>query len=286
MKLPPLDPCLGNLLDRHKPPTESQELELLEAVARDRDAGEPRGPAWQELVLRNLRLATNLAMRYQRRGVDLDDLVMEAVRGLMVAIDKFDLTLGKRFTTYAVWWIRQKLLVAVSQQSSTVRLPINVRTRLGKLAKVKTHYVLEQGRPPKPYEVAKELDWSLELVERLIGLSRRWCLSLSAPVDVPDTEEQDLYHDLPDPQHQAPYEPIIQHETAAAVWELLRRLSPRERKVVRMRFGLDCKEHTLQEVANELGVTRERVRQIQTKALAKLRRAAGTKGILELVAED
>ena len=237
-------------------------------------------------MLRNLRLATNLAMRYQRRGVDLDDLVMEAVRGLIVAADKFDLTIGKRFTTYAVWWIRQKLLVAVSQQSSTVRLPINVRVKLGKLAKVKTHYVQKQGRPPKPHEVAEELDWGQELAERFIEISRRRCLSLSVPADTPNTEEQDLYLDPPDHQNQAPHDLVVQHETAAAVQELLRCLPPRERTVVRMRFGLDCKEHTLQEVAEVLGVTRERVRQLQTKALDKLRRAAGTKCILELVAED
>lgn len=274
MKVPLFDPYLGNLLDRHEPPTESQELALLEAVAGERSAGEPRGPAWQELVLRNLRMATNLAMRYQRRGVDLDDLVMEAVRGLMVAADKFDLTLGKRFTTYAVWWVRQKLLLAVSQKSSTVRLPGNVRVKLGKLAKVHAHYIAEYGRSPEPREAAKELGWSTELADRLIELSRRRCLSLSS-----------LILDVSDSRFTAPLECDTRQEVATAVQGLLRNLPLREQRILRLRYGLACKEHTLQEVADVLGVTRERVRQVQVKALAKLRRAAG-KSVRELADED
>jgi RNA polymerase primary sigma factor len=220
----------------------------------------------------NLRLVISVAKRYARRGLDLADLVQEGNLGLLRAIDGFEPERGVRFSTYAVWWIRQAISRALADQGRLVRLPLHLQETQARIARTTRELRAALGREPNAAEVAAAAGLPSERIEEIAAIWRE-PVSLDQPVG--EEEDASLGDMLPDQNEETPEEEVAERQTSAEVREALRSLSERERMVLVLRFGLlDGRERTLAEVSKELGVTRERVRQIEGKALRKLRRPA------------
>jgi RNA polymerase sigma factor (sigma-70 family) len=220
----------------------------------------------------NLRLVISVAKRYARRGLDLADLVQEGNLGLLRAIDGFEPERGVRFSTYAVWWIRQAISRALADQGRLVRLPLHLQETQARIARTTRELRAALGREPNAAEVAAAAGLPSERIEEIAAIWRE-PVSLDQPVG--EEEDASLADMLPDQNEETPEEEVAERQTSAEVREALRSLSERERMVLVLRFGLlDGRERTLAEVSKELGVTRERVRQIEGKALRKLRRPA------------
>lgn len=225
--------------------------------------------ALDKLVRSNLRFVVSVAKKYQNQGVPLSDLINEGNTGLIRAAHKFDETKGIKFISYAVWWIRQAILQALAEQSRIVRVPLNRAGALHRIGRQSSSLLQELGREPTPQEIAEGLDISKEEVERTLAISNTH-LSLDAPLT--PGEDNRLLDYLPDQQGPAPEDEVFEHALRRTVDEALTSLKERESKIIRLYFGLDDQDPmTLEEIGDLMGITRERVRQIKEKALARLR---------------
>ncbi len=237
--------------------------------------------ARQAFIAANLRLVVSIAKHYTNCGVSLTDLIQEGNLGLIRAVDKFDYTLGNKFSTYATWWIRQAVSRAVADQARTVRIPVHMVETINKLARIQRQLLQELGREPTVGEIAQEAGMSVERVRDIQKLNQE-PVSLESPVG--DGEGTQLGDFIEDASVVAPPEATSEALLHEAVAKTLDSLSERERRVVILRFGLlGSRPHTLDEVGQEFGVTRERIRQIEASTIAKMRRPEFAKTLRDFV---
>ena len=249
--------------------TSDQEIDIAKRMA---DGDEE---AKQQLAEANLRLVVSVAKRYVGRGMQFLDLIQEGNLGLIKAVDKFDYHKGYKFSTYATWWIRQAITRAIADQARTIRIPVHMVETINKLVRVNRQLLQELGREPRPDEIAEEMGISEEKVREIIKIAQE-PVSLETPIG--EEEDSHLGDFIPDDDAPAPDSMAKYAMLKKQLTEVLDTLTPREEKVVRLRFGLDDgKTRTLEDVGKEFNVTRERIRQIEAKALRKLRHPSRSK---------